>query len=183
VLARIKKLPTQVAVAELFSQEELGYTAFALASIHEAPVEVLESMILLGKLDAKKRNILDIANADLRLPQHDIAQYHLDPAATKLLVRHHHPVLLAKTDEGALPLDYAIKFNNSPAVVALLRKLVTAYKHDHFSALIRLCGTSPTLQAFAVHSTDNVPLLVLCECDSWEVASKRIDTIPAQAAI
>ena len=62
-------------------------------------------------------------------------------------------------------------------------KLVTAYKRGHFSCLVRLCETSDALQALAVSSTDVVLLLVLCECDSWEVASKRIETIPAQAAI
>jgi len=34
-----------------------------------------------------------------------------------------------------------------------------------------------------VHSTEYVPLLVLCQCDSWEARSARIETIPAQAAI
>ena len=61
--------------------------------------------------------------------------------------------------------------------------MLARIKHNHFSALVRLCGTSDALQALAMSSKDNVPLLVLCECDSWVVASKRMDTIPAQAAI
>jgi len=28
-----------------------------------------------------------------------------------------------------------------------------------------------------------VPLLVLCQCDSWEAASTRIERIPTQATI
>jgi len=183
VLARIKQQRTQAAVAELFYQDEVGLTALAVAAIREAPVEVLESMILLGKLDAKKRNILDIADIALALPMHYVAQHHPDPAAIKLLVLHHHSALLAKTNANRIPLDYAIKSNKSPAVVALLRKLATSYKHGHFSGLIRLCGTSRSLEALALRSTDDVPLLVLCECDSWEVASKRIETIPTQAVI
>ena len=146
-------------------------------------MEVLESMIVLDKLDAEKRNILDIADIDLRLPLHDTAQEHPDPTAIKLQVRRHHPALLAKSGGGQTPLDCAILKIKSPAVVTLLRKLTTAYKHGHFSGLIHLCGTSPSLEALAVRSTDDVPLLVLCQCDSWEVASKRIDTIPVQATI
>ena len=183
VLARIKRLAAKAAVAELFYQCELGGTAFAVASARKAPLEVLGSMLVLGKLDPKKRNILDIADPDLALPQHSIAQEHPDPAATKLLVRHRPPALLAKTDEGALPLDYAIKFNKSPAVVALPCKLATAYKHGHFSGLIRLCGTSDELQALAVSSTEDLPLLVLCQCDSWDAASARIETSPTQETV
>jgi len=67
--------------------------------------------------------------------------------------------------------------------VALVCKLTTAYEHGHFSALVRLCGTSDELQALAVCSTDDVQLLVLCQCDSWGVASKRIETSPTQATI
>jgi len=67
--------------------------------------------------------------------------------------------------------------------VALRRKLTTAYKHGHFSGLIRICGTSPTLQALTARFMDHVPLLVLGQCDSWDAAGKRIETIPAQAAI
>jgi len=166
VLACIKVLLTQAAVAELFSQDEFRRIAFAIASGNEAPVEVLESMILLGKLDAKKRNILDIAGIDLQLPLHLTAYFHPDPSALKLVVRHHHPALLAKDSDGATPLGVAFEFNKSHAVSDLLRKLITAYKHGHFSALIRFCGTSDDLQALAVSTTDDVPLLVLCECDS-----------------
>jgi len=122
-------------------------------------------MIDLGKLDAKKRNILDIADIDLYLPLHHTAWRHPNPAAIKLVVRHHPPALLAKNISGRIPLDFAIKHNKSPAVVVLLRKLTTAYKHYHFSALIPLCGTSPTLQALAVCSTDDMPLLMLSQCN------------------
>jgi len=83
VLARIKQQRTQAAVAELFYQDEVGLTALAVAAIREAPVEVLESMILLGKLDVKKRNILDIANNYLYLPLHITTELHPDPAAVK----------------------------------------------------------------------------------------------------
>jgi len=142
VLAGMKQLPTQAVVDELLSQDERGCTALALASVNKAPVEVLESMIHLAELDAEKRNILDIATFNLCLPLHHTAQDHPDPAATKLLVRHYHPTLLANDHELDTPLDCAIQLNESPAVADLLSKLVTAYKHDHFSALIRLCGTS-----------------------------------------
>jgi len=43
------------------------------------PEEILESMLNLGKLDAKKRNILDIAEIYLLLPLHFIAYCHPDP--------------------------------------------------------------------------------------------------------
>ena len=161
VLARIRQLPTQAAVAELFAQDELGETSFALACAFKAPVEVLESIILQGKQDAKKRNILDIATISLRLPMHCIAQDHPDPAAIKLLVRHHPSALLAKTKEGATPLDHAILSNESPAVALLLGELTAAYKQGHFSGLIRLCGTSDALEALAVRSTDDVSQRVL----------------------
>ena len=101
-------------------------TVFTLASRLKAPVEVLESMINLSKLDAKKRNVLGIVNIYLCLPLHFTAKYHPDPAAIKLLVRHHPSVLLAKTAEGFIPLDHPIEFNNSPAVVSLVRDLTTA---------------------------------------------------------
>ena len=68
VLARIKQLRAQAAVDEMFFLDEGERTALALATAYEAPFAVLESMILLGKLDVKKRNILDIANLYLRLP-------------------------------------------------------------------------------------------------------------------
>ena len=42
--ARIKQLPTQAAVAELFSQDERGWTALAVAAT-VAPLEVLESLL------------------------------------------------------------------------------------------------------------------------------------------
>ena len=173
---RIKQLPTKAEIAELFYQDELGRTTFAEAN--NAPVEVLESMLALGKPDAEKRNILDIADIHLRLPMHYIAEGHPDHAATKFLVRHHHPALLTQTNVNGIPLDYAIEFNKSPAVADLLRKITTAYKHGHFTGLIPLCGTSPTLQPLAVRTTDDVPLLVLCQCGSWEAVRKRIETIP-----
>ena len=177
LLARIKQLPARAVVAELFSPDENEATAFTIA----APVEVLES--IMGKLDAEKRNILDIADIHLRLPMHYIAEGHPDHAATKFLVRHHHLALLTQTNVNGIPLDYAIEFNKSPAVADLMRKITTAYKHGHFPGLIRLCGTSPTLEAVAVRSTDDVSLLVLCRCDSWEAAGKRMETIPTQDAI
>ena len=121
MLARIKQQRTQAAVAELFFLNELGDTAFHVASGDEASVEVLKSMIGLAKLDSKKRNIQDISDIGLRLPLHYNARYHPDPAAAKLLVRLHHPALLAKTKHGNAPLDHAIKYNKSPAVVSLLR--------------------------------------------------------------
>jgi len=83
VLARIKQLPTQSTVDELFTLDDLGDTTFTMACAREAPVEVLESMILLGKLDVKKRNILDIANNYLYLPLHITTELHPDPAAVK----------------------------------------------------------------------------------------------------
>ena len=183
VIARIKKLPTQGAVAELFYQDELGVTAFADASAHKAPVEVLESMLLLAKLDAEKRNILDIATAVSQTPLLLTAQFHPDPAATKLLVRHYPSALLVKSARGNIPLYGAIEPNESPTVASFLRKLTAAYEHGHFSGLIRLCGTSNALEALAVRSTDDVPLLVLCQYDLWGAASTRIEKIPAQTAI
>jgi len=97
LLARIKKLPTQAAVSELFSLNEFGSTAFALAAVRKAPVEVLQSMLLLAELDSKKRNTLDIANIHLRRPLHATAEFHPDPAAIKILVRHHPPPCSPKT--------------------------------------------------------------------------------------
>jgi len=73
VLARINQLPPQAAVAELLSLDEFRRTALALASVYKAPVEVLESMIILAKMDGKKRNILDIADNRLALPLHNTA--------------------------------------------------------------------------------------------------------------
>ena len=126
MLARIKQLPTQAAVAELFYQNEIGDTALALASFYKAPVEVLESLIFLGKLDAKKRNILDIADDDLDLPLHHITEDHPDPAAIKLLVSHHPSALLAEDNSGDIPLDDAIESNENPAVVDIMRELTAA---------------------------------------------------------
>jgi len=140
-------------------------------------------VLQLGNLDAEKKNILDIADIQLRLPLHDTAHYHPSPTAIKLLVRRHHPVLLAKDTDGLTPLGLAIKHNKSPAVGTLLRKLVTAYKHGHFSGLIRLSENSDELQALAVRSTDDLPLRVLCDCGSWDAMFKRIETIPTQATI
>jgi len=60
ILARIKQLPTQAALAELFYQDASGQHCVVFTCGNKARVEVLESMILLGKLDAKKRNILAI---------------------------------------------------------------------------------------------------------------------------
>ena len=183
VLARIKKLPTQAAISELFSQDESGATTFARAADEAASAEVLESLFDLAKLDAEKRSILDIADFDLRLPLRYIAKRHPDPAAVKLVVRHHHPVLLTENNNHELPLDYADCHNKNPATVSLVRKLTVAYKHGHFSALVRFCGTSPTLQALALRSTDDLPLLMLCLCGSWEVAAARIEKIPTQDAV
>jgi len=126
VIARIKELPTQDAVAELFYQEEIGRTAFVVASARKAPVEVLESMILLRELDATKRNILDIADINFHLPLHLTAKYHPDPAAIKLLVGHHPQALLAEDKYGNTPLDLAIQVNENPAVASLVRELTAA---------------------------------------------------------
>ena len=76
-------------------------------------------------LDAKKRNILDIADIGLRLPLHYTASHHSNPAATKLLVRHHRPALLVKDKYSDIPLNRA-ESNKSPTVVSLLRELTTA---------------------------------------------------------
>ena len=103
VLARIKQLPTQAAVTELFSKDELGDTSLACAATNEGPVEVLESMLSLAKLDTKKRNILDIADIGLRLSMHIISTFHHDPAAIKLLVRRYPAALLAKSCSGHPP--------------------------------------------------------------------------------
>jgi len=180
VLTRIKQLPPQAAVAELFFQDELGDTAFV---VDEPPVEVLESMIILGKLDAEKGNILDIADIHRGLPKHHAAHWHPDPAAIKLLARHPPQDLLIEDGHGNIPLDHVEDANKSSANMSLLRKLTTAYKHGNFSAPIRLCGTSDTLQALAVRSTDDVPLRGLCDCGSWETVCARIEKIPTQVAI
>jgi len=52
MLARIKQLAPPAVVAELFYQDQFGGSAFALASAYKAPVEVLQSMLRLAKLDA-----------------------------------------------------------------------------------------------------------------------------------
>jgi len=52
------------------------------------------------KLDAEKRNILDIADIYLRILLHNTAHCHPDPAATKLLIRHNPSSLLAKETGG-----------------------------------------------------------------------------------
>ena len=69
VIARINRLPTQIAVDELFFQDELGKLAFLITCSVEA-LEVLESMLELGKLDAAKRNIMDTADNDDWFPLH-----------------------------------------------------------------------------------------------------------------
>ena len=89
-------------------------------------MDVLESLILLGRLNAKKRNILDIADIHLHLPLHYCAQYRPDPAGIKLLVSHHPSALLVKSKAGRIPLDVAILYNKSPAVLSLLRSLTAA---------------------------------------------------------
>ena len=180
LLARIKQRPTQAAVPELFHQNELGGTALAFASSYKAPVEVLETMINLAKLDAEKRNILDITCSDLRLPMHIVANRHPDLAAIKLLVRHHHSALLAMSREGASPLDYAIQVPRrcGPPAQAhhCLRARTLLRRHPPL-------GTSPTLEAIAVRSTDDVPLLVLCQFNSWEASSARSQNSPTQVTI
>jgi len=110
-----------------FFLDELGATALGVACYCKAPVEVLESTFDLGKLDAKKRSILDIANTQRCLPLHHIALHHPDPAAIKLLVGHYTSALLAKCSlNDVTPLVYAIQFNTSPAVVSLMRELTAA---------------------------------------------------------
>jgi len=136
---------------------------------------VVESLINLCKLDVSKRNILDIPNNRLCLSLHLAAAKCPKPEIIKLLVRHNPPALVAEDKGGVNPLDYAIGSNKSPNVVILMRKLTMAYQHGHFSALIRLCGTSDSLKTLALRSTDDVPLIVFCNCDSWEVALKRIN--------
>ena len=69
------------------------------------------------------------------------------------------------------PLQTAAK---DPESMSLVRKLTIAYKHGHFSALIRLCGTSSPLEALAASSTDDLPLLVLSKCASWGAMASRI---------
>jgi len=87
MLERIVKLRTEPAVAELFTQDEFGRTAYALACAYEAPVAVLESILMTADCDAKRRNILDIVDCNSFLPLHFAAQLHSDPAAIKFLVR------------------------------------------------------------------------------------------------
>ena len=87
-------------------------------------MEVLESMILLGELDAEKSNILDIADVYSCRPLHRTAQDHPDPAAIKLLVRYYPSLRLAKDTGGFIPLDHDI--NESPTVVSLMRELTAA---------------------------------------------------------
>ena len=185
MLASIKQLGphsgTQAAFAELFFRDENGATSLVYASSCKAPVEVLESMILLSKLE--KKNILDITSSELRLPLYHTSHNHPDPVVIKLLVRHYPSALLAKSKQGRTALDRAILRSKSPVVLCLLRKLTAACEHGHFSGLVRLCGTSSTLQALAVRSTDDVPLRVLCDFESWDAMSARIEKIPTQATI
>ena len=114
------------AVAELFSQDELGVSTLTSVATNDGPMEVLEIMIKLAELDVEKRNILNIATITLCRPLHLAAANNPDPAAIKLLVRRFPPALLAKSITSGTPLDYAIQSNKSPAVVALVRKLAIA---------------------------------------------------------
>jgi len=54
ILARIKQLPTQAALAELFYQDASGQHCVVFTCGNKARVEVLESMILLGKLTPRR---------------------------------------------------------------------------------------------------------------------------------
>jgi len=159
VLARIKQLPTQATVDELFSLNELGVTAFTLASANDTLVAVLESMLDLCELDAEKRNILDIADIHLRLPLHNIAEFHPDPAAIKLLVSIYPHALLVRDHVDDTPQDCAIE-SNSPTVVSLVQAVTTSYEHRDYPALITLCGPSPVL--IRLHSLSLRTAAVLC---------------------
>ena len=100
VLARITQLPTQAAVAELFSQDEGGGNAFALVCAYAAHVEVLERMFNAAELNAEKRNTLDIADDGRRLPLHYTGCGLPDPAVIKFLVRHHPSSRSPRTRRG-----------------------------------------------------------------------------------
>jgi len=175
VIARINRLPTQATVDELFYQDELGETAFAVAAL-VAPVEVLENMLELGKLDAAKRNIMDVAGSDGCLPLHYAAEpaneeyAHLDNAAPliRCLIRHQPKALLAKDKGGKTPLDVAvvhakIKGEDGGAdteSLVLLRKATAAYRTRDYPALSALCGNSTTLDQ--LHSLSLRSATMLC---------------------
>jgi len=118
-------LATALSSHSCWLPDELGRTVLYVVA-EDGTVEVLESMLRLAKLDAKKRNILDIADNALCRPLHRMAQRHPDPAAIKLLVSHHPQALLAKDKFGNTPLDCTIMLNKFPAVVSLVRELTAA---------------------------------------------------------
>jgi len=140
---------------------------------------VLKSIVALVTLDAEKRNILDIVDLCLRRSLHHAAERHPDPAAIKLLVRHtHHPALLAKDTNGDTPLDCAIKYNKSPAVVTIMRTLTIACCLGHFEEMHGAYEEGRTTFATAVVGGAPVELLErMVELGEQDTKKRKITTV------
>ena len=84
---RIETIPTQDAIEEMHAKNEEGRTAFATAMVGGATVELLESMVELGKQDTKKRKIATVCETDGCPSLALAAEYRTDTATIKLLPR------------------------------------------------------------------------------------------------
>jgi len=156
VQSRLHRLRARAAVDEIFAQDGNGGTALARAVADEAPLAVLESMIVVSGMDGEKRNILDIATIDGCLPLHLAALFRFDQGVIELLVRNYPRGLLAETVNGQTPGHFANVCDGAAADVdvayedvfrkkTMMKQLESAYSRRDYLQLMTICATSPTL--------------------------------------
>ena len=142
--ARIETSPAQAAIEEKPEKDEEGRTTLASAVVADAPVELLESMVELGKQDTKNRNIVFVCDKGKCDSLQLAAVVRTDTVTIKLLVREYPGALYAA-------INLALKYNkNSTAVVSLLRKCLAAWEHGTATSSPSLTSVAcPALSALA----------------------------------
>jgi len=89
---------------EMHETDEEGRTTLAIAIVADAPVELLKSMVELGKQDTKRRKITRVCHKGGLYPLTLAAIHRTDAASFKLLT-HENPGVLRNA------LDAALKYN------------------------------------------------------------------------
>jgi len=88
-ITHIQSLADGDAVDQIFFQGKGGYTAIMRACRSSAPLEIVQVMITMAKLDSRKRCLLAITCNNGLIALHWAAWCHSDPAVLELLIREH----------------------------------------------------------------------------------------------
>jgi len=141
-ISHIQSLADGDAADQIFHQDHHGFTATTIACDYDAPLELVQVMIVKAKLDSRKRCLLAITCIDGMTALHHAASLDSDPAVFDLLIREH-PLALSATDggHGDIPLQFATN-NDNPAIISLLTEATNDLAARDYAALAALVHSS-----------------------------------------